>query len=245
MTLGDFIRTCWWQGLAKLGFKGAAFTIDGEWETLRAIAARGASIARYGDGELMIMIGYGIYFQEYDPELARRLREIVRQPSERFLIGLPPFDTMSITKEAWKKRWEKYRLIFSYLVRNGGSYHSTALSRPSSVGNWEPQEYYREFAALWKGRDLVLIHNDARTVSHPMFREARSVRHVACLPEHAYREYPSLLERAAAFADVPGVFFLIAAGPTACLLAWDLAQRGAQALDVGHLTSAYDEFAGK
>jgi hypothetical protein len=26
------------------------------------------------------------------------------------------------------------------------------------------------------------------------------------------------------------------------VLAWDLAQRGAQALDIGHLTNAYDEF---
>ena len=57
--------------------------------------------------------------------------------------------------------------------------------------------------------------------------------------------YDDLLSRASSHLGLPDVLYLIAAGPTACLLAWDLAQRGAQALDVGHLTSAYDEFAQK
>src|SRR6266702_1356881 len=128
MTLSDSLRSLWWRGLAILRVPGASFTIRSEWDTLRAIGERRASIARYGDGELMIMLGKGIYFQEYDPELARRLREILRQPSPQFLVGLPPFDTMSITKEYWRKQWQRFRRLFSYLVRNGAEYHSTALS---------------------------------------------------------------------------------------------------------------------
>jgi hypothetical protein len=242
MTLSDSLRSFWWRALAALHVPGARFEVQTEWDTLRAIGERRASIARYGDGELMIMLGYGIYFQEYDPELARRLRHIIRRPRPDFLIGLPPFETMSITKEVWKKRWQRFRRLFSYLVRDGAEYHSTALSRPASVGNREPEEYYRVFSSLWAGRDLVLVHNTAATVEHPMFRQARSVRHVACPPEHAFRDYAGLLERTSAFLTTPDVLFLIAAGPTACVLAWDLAERGVQALDVGHLTSAYDEY---
>jgi hypothetical protein len=243
MTLSDALRSLWLRGLAMLRVPGATCTIRSEWDTLRAIADRRASIARYGDGELMIMLGKGIYFQEYDPELARRLRAIVLEPSQQFLVGLPPFDTMSITKAFWRKEWQRYRRLFSHLVRNGAEYHSTALSRPASVANWEPKEFYAAFAALWKDRDLVLIHNNAATAEHPLFRDAKCVHYVSCLPEHAFREYPALLERASKFLHLPDVLFLIAAGPTACLLAWDLAQSGAQSLDVGHLTSAYDEFA--
>jgi glycosyltransferase family protein len=242
MTWADSLRSLWWRGLAALHFPGAAFSVQGEWETLCTIGERRASIARYGDGELMIMLGYGIYFQEYDPELARRLREILRCPSRQFLIGLPPFETMSITKAVWRKRWQRYRRLFSYLVSGGVEYHSTALSRPASVGNREPAEYYQAFAALWADRAVVLVHNTAATVEHPIFRGARSVRHVACPPEHAFREYAALLDRASAHLSSPDVLFVISAGPTACVLAWDLAQRGAQALDVGHLTSAYDEY---
>ena len=119
MTPADRLRSYWWQGLAALRVPGARFSVRSEWDTLRAIGERRASIARYGDGELMIMLGYGIYFQEYDPVLARRMREIIRQPSPQFLVGLPPFGAMSITKDAWKKRWERYRRLFSPLVRGG------------------------------------------------------------------------------------------------------------------------------
>lgn len=243
MTASDRWRSLWWRALAVLRIPGARFEVRSEWDTLRTIGERRASIARYGDGELMIMLGNSIYFQEYHPSLARRLRQIVANPRPQFLVGLPPFDSMSITKPKWKKEWARYRRLFSYLVRGGTEYYSTALSRPSSVGNWQPEEYYEAFSALWAGRDLVLVHNTASTIEHPMLRNARRVHHVACLREHAFCEYDALLDRASAFVSVPDVLFLIAAGPTACLLAWDLAERGAQALDVGHLTSAYNKYA--
>jgi len=38
---------------------------------------------------------------------------------------------------------------------------------------------------------------------------------------------------------------LIAAGPTACVLAADLSARGYQALDIGHLTNCYLEYLGE
>lgn len=244
-TFPDFIRSCWLQTLAALRVQGAPIRVIGERETLQAIRERRASIARNGDGELQIMIGRGIYFQEYDPELARRLRTILRSATPQFLVGIPNFDAHNIKTESRKPVWERYRLLFSHLVNPALEYHSTAVSRPASVVGLDHAEHYRNFASLWAGRDVVLVHHAAAVAGHPLFREARSVRHVPCLAEHAFREYPALLERAAALFDNPDVIFVIAAGPTAGVLAWDLALRGAQALDVGHLTSAYDEFVQK
>jgi hypothetical protein len=148
---------------------------------------------------------------------------------------------MIINKTVWKKRWARYRRLYSYLARRGGEYHSAALSRPATVGNREPAAFYRTLAELWAGRDVVVVHHQAATAEHAMFRGARSVRHLACRAEHAFRDYASLLAEASGLLTTPEVLFLIAAGPTAGVLAWDLNQRGAQALDVGHLTSAYDE----
>lgn len=240
-TFPDFIRSCWWQMLAALRVRGAPIRVIGERETLEAIRDRRASIARNGDGELEIMIGRGIYFQEYDPELARRLRMILRSATRQFLVGIPNFDAHNIKRESKRAIWERYRRLFSYLINPAVEYHSTAVPRPASVVGLDHAEHYRNFASLWVGRDVVLVHH-TDLAAHPLFREARRVRHVPCPAEHAFREYPALLERAAALFDSPDVIFLIAAGPTAGVLAWDLAQRGAQALDVGHLTSAYDEF---
>jgi hypothetical protein len=244
VTLSDFVRGVGLQALAALRIPGVPLRVVDEWKTLGTLGEQRASFARYGDGELEIMIGRGISFQEYHPELARRLRAILRAATPQFLIGIPNFAALQIKSAERKRRWERYRCMFSHLVRRDAPYHSAFVSRPAAIG-LESVEYFRTFESLWTGRDVVLVHNSAAVASHPLFREARSVRHVACAAQHAFREYPALLERATAFHATPGILFLIAAGPTAGVLAWDLAQRGAQALDIGHLTNTYDEFLGK
>src|SRR5580658_10708668 len=60
----DFLQNYRTRALAALRIPGAALRVAGEWETLDAILERRASLARYGDGELEIMIGGGIHFQE-------------------------------------------------------------------------------------------------------------------------------------------------------------------------------------
>jgi glycosyltransferase family protein len=242
MIPADFLRSLWWRGLAALRVPGAAFSVRSEWDTLSAIGERRASLARYGDGEMEIMMGRGIHFQEYDRELARRLREILRAPSSRFLVGIPNFSALQINSAVRRQNWERYRLMFSHLIRRGAEYHSAFISRPAGIVGLESAAYFQAFEPIWSGRDVVLIHHSADTATHPLFRQAQSISHLACAPQHAFREYPALLERASAHLRAPETLFLIAAGPTAGVLAWDLAQRGAQALDIGHLTKSYDWF---
>jgi len=233
------------RALAALRIPGAAFHVIPERETLEAIRERRASIARYGDGELEIMIGVGISFQEYDPELARRLRHILRSPRRDFLVGIPNFDALQIKTQSRKGTWERYRRMYSHLVRRGGEYHSAFVSRPASIVGLESAEYFQAWQTLWAGREIVVVHHSAATAEHTLFRTASAVHHVFCPAKNAFCEYATLLEQSAAHCSRPQVLFLIAAGPTAGVLAWDLAERGAQALDIGHLTAAYDEFTRK
>jgi glycosyltransferase family protein len=230
------------RALAALRIPGALLRVIGEMETLEAIRKRRASIARYGDGELEIMIGGGIHFQEYDPELARRLRRILRSPRPDFLIGIPNFDALRIKTQSRKGSWQRYRRIFSHLVRRNAEYHSAFVSRPASIIGLESTGYFQQWQTLWTGREIVVVHHSTATAEHAIFRAARGVHFVFCPAQNAFREYAAVLECAAAHCPRPDVLFLIAAGPMAGVLAWDLAQRGAQALDIGHLTAAYDEF---
>ena len=230
------------RALAAFRIPGAPLRITGEVETLKAILERRASIARYGDGELEIMIGRGISFQEHDPELSRRLRRILRAPRPNFLIGLPNFDALQIKTQSRKGSWQRYRRMYSHLVSRGAEYHSAFISRPASIVGLESAEYFQAWQTLWAGRDVVVVHHSATSIEHPILQTAREVHFVSCPTQNAFREYADLLERAAAHCSRPEVLFLIAAGPTAGVLAWDMAERGVQALDIGHLTAAYDEF---
>ena len=238
----DLVRSGGLQALAALRINGAPLSVVDERETLRTLCERRASLARYGDGELEIIIGRDIHFQEYDPRLARRLRQILRAASEKFLVGVPNFDALQIKTASRKRNWDRYRMMFSHLIRRDAEYHSSFVSRPASVVGLESAEYFQAFEPLWAGRDVVLVHNNAQTVKHPLLSRARRLHHVPCPPRNAFAQYDALLVEASKHLLVPDVLFLIAAGPTAGVLAWDLAQRGVQALDIGHLTNAYDEF---
>jgi hypothetical protein len=135
--------------------------------------------------------------------------------------------------------------MFSHLVRRGAEYHSAFVSRPASIVGLESTDYFEAWQTVWAGREIVVVHHTEATAEHPMFQTAAKVHFEFSPAKNAFREYASVLERAAAHCSRSGVVFLIAAGPTAGVLAWDLAERGAQALDIGHLTAAYDEFVKK
>ncbi|MVX59538.1 DUF1792 domain-containing protein [Streptococcus danieliae] len=50
-------------------------------ESLAYIQEQGASVARFGDGEVELMTGSSIPYQDYDPDLAQALLEILTTPS--------------------------------------------------------------------------------------------------------------------------------------------------------------------
>ncbi len=203
------------RALAALRCPGASTAVVPELETLKAIQAHRASLARFGDGELEIMIGGDTYFQSFDQALARRLRAILRAPDKTFFVGIPNFN---------------------------GTYHSAFVSRPAGIVNLETDDYFREWERLWHGRPVILIHHSAHLTQHHLFNSAHSMGCVSCPAQNAYQHYDAVLKSAMEHISKPDVLFLIAAGPTAGVLAWDLWKQGAQALDIGHLPAGYDEW---
>ena len=65
-------------------------------ETLTLLEQDKVSFLRYGDGEIAIMQGNSIPFQEYDERLAKRLRKLLRTDVEGLKIGIPYYYLNSI-----------------------------------------------------------------------------------------------------------------------------------------------------
>ena len=55
-------------------------------ETLNKIIDEKASMSRFGDGEFALMYGENLKFQSYNPELAQRLKEIIKSCNENHII---------------------------------------------------------------------------------------------------------------------------------------------------------------
>ena len=80
-------------------------------ETIEKII-QGYSISRYGDGEFDIAFRKKeLYFQEYDSELSKYLREILNSNLEKLLVAIPrTLIEIKNLKENEKYFWSRYYL---------------------------------------------------------------------------------------------------------------------------------------
>ena len=78
-------------------------------ETLDYILENQSSVARFGDGEIFLISGQGIVYQEYREELARRLKEILFvQSSPKLVVCMTDvftnsYDYNQTSQDFWKQ----------------------------------------------------------------------------------------------------------------------------------------------
>ena len=193
-------------------------------ETLDALLA-GASIARFGDGEFSAARGANACGQKRDPELARRLLEIL-QDSGDCLVGIPNINAPTPKRAFWGKYPEK----LAPLLKPGRRYASSFISRPDSAPWIDRPDYWARVLRLWAGRDVVLVRGTEKSLTAERLVGARSVREVIGPGENAWSEYGRLMQEVGAPELV-----VLCLGVTATVMAVDLCARGVQALDLGHL----------
>ena len=202
-------------------------SIIGEFETLDALIA-GASIARFGDGELRLAMGGSLGHQIANKRLREELLHILNNKT-KCLVGVPHVHPDSPRKDNWRNYVDgEYRALYSVTKQ----YHSSFITRPDSAPWIDTPEYWAKIPFLWEGKNVVIVRGET---SRKSFQEkhmtgATSVREVLGPAEHAY-EHIDRIEAECAGADVA----IIGLGATATSLAWRLAEKGQQALDLGHM----------
>ena len=93
---------------------------------------------------------------------------------------------------------------------------------------------------VWRNRNVVIIEGEKTrmAVGNDLLEDANSVRRIVCPAENAFEYYDEILKCAISFSK--DSLFLIALGPTATVLAYDLCIAGYQALDIGHVDLEYE-----
>lgn len=218
-------------------------------ETLDRIL-RGASISRFGDGELNVILGRKLTFQQSSEALAIRLAEVLVSPmDEKMLIAIPPLDLAPETIEERKKKnpfgfwirfWTRsWRFLKKYLDQ---SVYANAVVSRIDVFEEVPLD---KIKAIWENRDVVFVvpPNGRFRFDDRLFGNVKSATYIDVPPRDAFDRYEELLAEALKY-DKDRLFY-IAAGPAATVLAYDLYRNGRQALDLGHLTNCYLEYLGE
>ena len=216
-------------------------------ETLDYIIENKSSLVRFGDGEINMLAGHSIPYQDYDEELVSTMRDIIGQESrEELVVCLPDAftDRFRFTSWAipfWKDHMDHYMDFYRELCSDSW-YGSTFVSRPyiDFEDKSQAKSQFEKLKSIWKNRDLLIVEGATSRsgVGNDLFDEANSIKRIICPSHSAFSRVHEIEEEIEKYAA--GRLILCMLGPTAKVLAYHLSQNGYQVLDIGHIDSEYE-----
>lgn len=210
-------------------------------DTIDEIVEHKKSIARFGDGEFGIMCGVQRWrFQKKDERLAKRLKEVLQSRNENILIGLIDFYGDLSSWERSAANGARIYLTPEVRKQNYALLDRNRLYANTSISRNETMEGVRNQKRIWEGRDCVFIEGfqTRMGVGNDLFDNAKSIVRILCPAENAFDRYEEICGEAVK--QPKDRLMLLALGPTASVLAYDLALQGYQAVDIGHADLSYE-----
>lgn len=220
-------------------------------ETIDYIVNNKVSISRYGDGEIAWLSGSsGVDFQRKDFSLALRLREVLSSELDGHLTCVPKIitDTSELNEKSkffwesntghWGGTWKKY------MRRN--FYGDANISRP--LLGWKDLNFSRleKTKEIWKNRDVVIVEGEESFwgVGNDLLDDVVSLERIIVPAKNAWDIYDKIKKSITEKIKDRKIetLVLLAIGPTATILAYDLTKEKIQAIDIGHLSFEYNEY---
>lgn len=221
---------------------------------IEEIAGNRNSFARFGDGEFAAIAGRIRHrFQtELDGKLQKRLKEVLQSERPGLLLGIADnYGSLEKYTEQTRREIRRYlspkvRREHLELLDPGRTYYDAYVTRPYVMYNDNqteaPRKRFGNLKRIWEGRDCIFVEGSMTGlgVGNDLFANAGSIRRIIGPAENAFSRYQQILE--ACLRQKKDVLFLLALGPTATILAYDLYQAGYQAVDIGHVDLEYEWF---
>ena len=221
-------------------------------DSIKYIIEHKCSVSRYGDGEFIMLLGGGYDdYQGADQKLAKRLKEVlVSTDAPNHIVGFPmPLKHTIGLRPSSRDFWDYFTLrkgvsLLPYLSTSR-LYIDTQLSRfyimytdKSHCGN-----QLNLLKAIWDNKDVVIIEGTkSRTgIGNDLYDNVKSLSRILGPATDAFSMYDEMLEAIVKHVSKDKLI-LLSYGPTATILAYDLAKLGYWAIDIGHLDIEYEWF---
>ena len=218
-------------------------------DTLKKLLNSNCSMCRYGDGEFNLILGENLPFQSYSKKLAVKMKEILVSNDENIMVCIPDvFENLSQYKEDtanfWRKSLYYNRCDIEKLLDKNKIYYDALVSRPymEIADKSYCKKYFDDFKKIWNDKNIVIVEGEASRlgIGNDLFNEAKSIKRILCPAKNSYSKYNEILNACMKFSE--NTLYIIALGPTATVLAYDLAKTGRRALDLGHIDIEYEWF---
>lgn len=216
-------------------------------DTIDDIIKMNYSVSRYGDGEFTLMEGSDLRFQHFDINLAARLKEIIKSNDINHIVCIPGVfenknELSSHTRQYWDKFINRNRFkIYRFLDLNK-NYYNAFITRVYMELNdkHNAKNRFDSIKKIWKNKDLVIVEGDKSRLGlgNDLFDNSNSIKRIICPSKNAFSQYSNIINSIQKHSK--DKLILIALGPTATVLAYDLAKLGYQAIDIGHIDIEYE-----
>ena len=215
-------------------------------ETLNHIIEHKSSICRYGDGEFNIALGNEIGFQHLGNDMPQRMYDVLQSNDDNILIGIPDiFDSLDAFENFTREFWAEYRLTkldnLKCLFPKQKKYFNSFITRFTDFSVDQTDLCVPLFRKIWDKRDVYIVEGEQTRigVGNDLLNSAANIYRILAPAKNAYDVYDRIVESVQKHAP-QGALVIIALGPTATILAYDLAKMGYQALDLGHFDIHYE-----
>lgn len=209
------------------------------------------SISRFGDGEFDLINGKCLKFQKYDEHLSLRLKEIlaIKEENQNLKICIPCAynylkDFNKKSQLFWIMYFKNNRKQLYSLLDKEYQYLDSQITRIyiNRKNIRQSEKYFQSWKKIWNGKDLLIVEGEKNRfgVGNDLFANARTVLRILCPAENAFEKYEKIFQTIRDNAKDKMV--LIVLGPTATVLAYDLAKCGIRALDIGNMDMEYEWF---
>lgn len=216
-------------------------------QTIFEIANHKKSISRFGDGEFrLILPNENLKFQEENQLLTEKLKEVLTSNLENHLVAIPEsFHSVKAFKLNVKYWWIDF-------INKYGNQLEPYFKKEKIYGNAFVSRFYLDYEnksqvekninnlkKIWDKKDILIVEGEFSRlgIGNDLFDNAASLQRILCPSKNAFSKYDVILEMTKKVGE--NKLILIALGPTATVLSYDLALAGFWAVDIGHVDIEY------
>ena len=197
------------------------------------------------------MFGKNIGFQKVNKIISNRLIKIFKNNQKNLLVGINfPYKIRDLnriySKSYWRGFFQKYKFNLAKFINKKNIYYSSTISRfyirYKKTNNKKILKFIKELKKIWEKKDILIVEGmfSRLGVGNNLFDNAKSIKRIICPYLNSFKVYNKILKSIKTIKEKR--LILIALGPTATILAYDLFILGYQAIDIGHADIEYEWF---
>jgi len=220
---------------------------------IKKLISSGKSFCRLGDGEVKLMNGINLDFQQYDKMLAEKLLQILQDEQTNCYVGINRYywyfrDDIERNANPYHRRYYTFQIppirkFFAEHCNKNKTYIDSCLGGYMSNKSLAfCEERFNQLKKLFQNRKLLIVAGETvfNNITYDFFDVATQKEFLFAPRVNAWSQFDSIMEKILTY---PKDFLItLILGPTATVLAYELSKLGYTAYDIGHVPKDYDAF---